>query len=105
MSDDAKRQADLQRRLAAQTLADDTRWLMADPRGKRLVRQWLADAGVSRTTFVVGDTHASAFNEGMRNFGLKMQAQVIEHAQADYLRMLAGDGSLNPQGPADTAAP
>lgn len=103
---DRRAEQEQERLLAQQTEEDDTRWLMADARGRRLMRAWLASAGVYRTTFVPGDSHASAFNEGRRAVGLMLQAQVLQHSPEAYVRMLLeGGGSLKPLGGAETAPP
>lgn len=97
----AKRdQAELKKLLAQQQIEDDTRWLMADERGRRLVWGWLADAGIFRSTYT-GEAHSGAFAEGQRNMGLKLQAQVMQHCPEQFVRMLAE--SLQP-GRAHTAA-
>lgn len=74
--------------LRAQQLEDDTRWLMSDPRGRRLVWGWLERAGIYQPTFTT-DALQSAFNEGGRNAGLQLLAQVMDHAPADFIRMQA----------------
>lgn len=74
--------------LAAQQLEDDTRWLMDDPRGRRLVWRWLAEAGLFRTSYT-GEAQSTAYNEGIRSRGLAMHAQVMQHAPERFLQMLA----------------
>lgn len=75
--------------LAEQQHEDDTRWLMGDPRGRRLVWRWLADGGLFRASFIAGDSHATAFREGERNAALRLHAQVMQHAPEQFVRMLA----------------
>ena len=60
------------KQLAREQLALDVQWLMADPRGRRLMTAWLAFTGVDRTTF--DGTSRSYFNEGARNVGLMLKA-------------------------------
>ena len=83
--DTPKRQA---AKLARQVEANDVRWLMASPQGRRLVHRWIARAGVHRSTFAPGTPDVSAYNEGFRAFGLFIEAEVTAHASDDYLRML-----------------
>lgn len=63
--------------LAAQREADETNFVMADPRGRAWVRRLLASMGVYRTSF---NTNAlqMAFNEGSRNQGLQLTAHLEE---------------------------
>ena len=75
---DAQREQEAQRLAHArkQEVADFT-WLMADPRGRRIVWRQLAAAGVFQSSF---DPTAMnmAFNEGRRSEGLRLLAQVME---------------------------
>ena len=50
-------------------------WLMADRRGRRVVWQLLADAGVFRSSMTV-TPELTAFNEGRRSTGLALLADV-----------------------------
>lgn len=71
-ADDAKRQALLRKQQIA-----DFKWLMADPRGRRIVWRQLGAAGVFQSSF---DSTAMnmAFNEGRRSEGLRLLAQIHE---------------------------
>lgn len=75
---DAQREEGAKRQALArkQEIADFT-WLMADPRGRRLVWRQLAAAGVFQSSF---DPTAMtmAFNEGRRSEGLRLLAQIHE---------------------------
>jgi hypothetical protein len=82
----AKEEQAARQRLEAEQLADDTKWLMADARGRRLMRRWLAMCHVDHTTFTGNST--GMFKEGERNVGLQLKAQVTEFAFEDYVTML-----------------
>lgn len=56
----------------------DVKWLMADRRGRRVVRRLLSKSGVFRSSFQ-GDGLNTAFAEGGRNVGLYMLALVQSH--------------------------
>lgn len=76
-------------KLARQVEANDIKWLMANRQGRRIVRRWLAAAGIYRTSFVANDSHASAYVEGKRAFGLQILGDVVAAAPEDYLTMLS----------------
>lgn len=65
----------------------DFTWLMHDKRGRRIVWNQLAIAGVFRTSF---DPNAMtmAFNEGRRSEGLRMLARVHEVCPDFYTTMM-----------------
>jgi hypothetical protein len=80
-------------RLAAEQEKADVTWLMTDPRGRRLVWDWLAAAGIARSSYAADtqgatDALAMAFREGERNRGLALQAQVMTHCPELFVRML-----------------
>ncbi|WP_334157915.1 Bbp19 family protein [Oryzomicrobium sp.] len=74
-------------RLALQIEIDDLKWLMNNKRGRRFVARLLERAGVWRLSF---NTNAltMAFNEGTRNEGLRLLAQVTAHCPDRYTEML-----------------
>lgn len=73
-------------KLARQIEANDIKWLMASPQGRRIARRWLAAAGIHRTSFT-GNSE-TFFREGKRALGLEIEAELVMHAQQDYLVML-----------------
>lgn len=79
--------ADHAKLLAQQQEEDDVRWLLGDPRGRRLVWGWLSDGGIFRSTYT-GEALSAAFNEGQRNAAIKLHAQVMHHAPEQFIRML-----------------
>lgn len=74
-------------KLAAQLVAGDLKWLMEQKRGRRIVWRWLEEAGVYRSSFNTSGS-VMAFNEGMRNFGLRILSQVMEAAPGTFATML-----------------
>jgi hypothetical protein len=71
----------------AKTHEADIKWLMSSPRGRRLA-WWLLDkAGVNRTSYSNSGS-AMAFNEGQRNMGLMIQADIVSMAPERYMDML-----------------
>ena len=77
--DKAKHEARLER--------DDITWLMSGKRGRRIVKRLLVASGVWRLSF---NTNAmtTAFNEGMRNQGLTLTAQLMNVCPAQYAEMI-----------------
>lgn len=73
--------------LAAQIEIDDVKWLMSNKRGRRFMARLLERAGVWRLSF---NTNAltMAFNEGTRNEGLRLLAQIAAHCPDRYTEML-----------------
>ncbi len=65
---------------------DDIKWLMSDERGRRVMHRLLTITGVYRTSFT-GNSQ-TFFNEGQRNIGLILTADVHQHCSADYIKML-----------------
>lgn len=66
---------------------DDLKWLLSNKRGRRFVFRLLERAGVWRLSF---NTNAlsMAFNEGARNEGLRLLAQITTHCAERYAEML-----------------
>lgn len=66
---------------------EDLKWLMSNKRGRRFVCRQLERAGVWRLSF---NTNAlsMAFNEGQRNEGLRLMAQITTHCADRYTEML-----------------
>jgi hypothetical protein len=65
----------------------DFRWLMTDPRGRRLVWHWLGAARIYESS-MGPSPEATAFNEGRRNAGLVLLADVNRICPADYATMM-----------------
>lgn len=74
-------------RLAMQIEVDDLKWLLSNKRGRRFATRLLERAGVWRLSF---NTNAltMAFNEGTRNEGLRLLAQISTHCPDRYIEML-----------------
>jgi len=74
-------------RRARQRYDADFRWLMADARGRRLVWHWLTAARLYESS-MGPSPEATAFNEGRRNAGLVLLADVNRICPADYATMM-----------------
>lgn len=65
---------------------DDMRWLLSDRRGRRMMHRWLEHCGVWRTSF--DGTSRTYFNEGRRDVGLMLFAEVSEAAPEAFPVMM-----------------
>ena len=71
----AKAENDLRTKLAKDTEEADFKWLMGSKRGRRIVWRLLDRAGIFRLSFNT-NSMAMAFNEGNKNEGLRILAQI-----------------------------
>lgn len=74
------------RKASADMEAADFKWLMSDKRGRRIVWRLLEQTGVFRSSFT-GNSE-TFFREGARNVGLKVLADLHEHAPEAYVLLL-----------------
>lgn len=72
--------------LRRKTAAEDMRWLMSGPRGRRIIHGILEAAGIWRTSFT-GNSE-TYFREGMRNIGLMVLAQINDACADSYTTMM-----------------
>ena len=84
------------RELAELTEGADLKWLMADPRGRRIVRGLLERSGVFRSSFT-GDAMGTSFREGERNVGLGLLALVTKHAPERLADIVKGKDGYEPR--------
>lgn len=59
--------------------------VMGTKEGRSVLWGLWSDAGVNRVSFVPGDPHATSFNEGARNLGNKLLAEVLDLCPDLYL--------------------
>jgi hypothetical protein len=67
---------------------DDMRWWLGHPQGRRIALRLLEEAGVFRSSFNHSGS-VMAFNEGRRNIGLFLTAELLEATPAGYMKVLA----------------
>jgi hypothetical protein len=67
---------------------DALRWLMADVKGRRIVRDVLEHCGVRHANAAFEPAGAMAFVEGRRDVGLWLESQVLEASPKGYIEML-----------------
>lgn len=70
-----KAEAAERKRIVQANEDDDFKWLMSNKRGRRIVWRLLEQAGVFRISFSQNSMQM-AFNEGGRNYGNKILAQI-----------------------------
>jgi len=90
---DSGNQRHVQRRrkaskLRERQLEEAFRWLMGYARGRRLMWQRLADAGVFRSS-MAASPELTAFREGRRDLGLKDLGLIMRLCPEHYARMAA----------------
>lgn len=73
---------------------EDFKWLMADPRGRRIVWWLLEQAGVYRSSFT-GNSE-TFFREGERNIGLKIVFMIHSHCPELYAKMTKENANDKP---------
>jgi hypothetical protein len=73
----------------------DFRWLMGEQRGRRFVWDLLAKAGLFRSS-LAGTAELTAFNEGRRDVGLALLADLMRLCPEQYARMQAEAVSKQP---------
>src|SRR5580692_7555695 len=73
----------------------DVRWLMGDARGRRFVWDLLGRAGLFRSSMAVS-AELTAFNEGRRDLGLGLLADLTRLCPEQYGRMQAEATSTQP---------
>jgi len=66
---------------------EDFEWVLSDVRGRRFIWGILDEAGVYSSSFD-GTSEGTIFNEGNRNFGLKVLAMIHEAAPELYAQMI-----------------
>lgn len=81
--DEAQAEAD------ALTEDADIRWLMGDPRGRRIARRLLTRGGVFQLSYT-GEPFGTAFREGARSAGLSLLGTLLRSAPEATARILAG---------------
>lgn len=84
---EAKAQADDAARLQRQVEVDDLKFVMGHKQGRRFVWRQLHSYGVFRSSFST-DPVVMAFNEGGRNHGLKLIAEIHQHCPERYAEMM-----------------
>jgi hypothetical protein len=82
-----KAQVDTDRREEKETEEEDLKWLMSSRRGRRIVWRLLDSAGVFRSSFSP-TAMVMAFQEGNRNYGVRILAMVHQHCSDVYPTML-----------------
>lgn len=72
--------------LTRETEIGDLRWLMGDPRGRRVMWRLLEGSGIYRSSFST-DPLVMAFAEGERNRGLRLLDEITQHCPKNLIEM------------------
>jgi hypothetical protein len=76
---------------------DDMATILSDVRGRRFLWRYLQECGVFKTSFNNSGS-VTAFNEGMRNIGLKLLAEIMEADSEAYTLMATESKKENQNG-------
>jgi len=79
--------AEVERKARRTKEVEDVKWLMAHPQGRRLAARILERTGNRRTSFHTNGS-TMAFNEGRRDVGLWLEAELLEVTPDAYLKLL-----------------
>lgn len=85
--DDEAALARKKQELRAHREAEDFRWIVSTPQGRRFVWEMLAQAGVFRSVFSA-DALVMAYNEGNRVAGLKLLVKLMNVAPKAHEMMM-----------------
>ena len=55
---------------------DDLKFIMSNARGRRFMHELLANSRLFAASYVPGDSHTTAFHEGMRAIGRDLLARI-----------------------------
>ena len=98
MNQESNRELAIKEAQASQAeVRQDLRWLMSERRGRRIVWRLLSDAGVFQLSFHT-NAMQMAFNEGIRNKGLKMLNDLLANCPELYTRMVEEANERNTSG-------
>lgn len=81
----------LERDIRRETYERDFRWLMGDPRGRRLMLKLLSDIGLYRCTYdgAIKDVASEMlFREGQKNVGYRLVAEISRLCPEKYFEMM-----------------
>lgn len=67
---------------------DDFRFILSTPSGRRVIWRYLSLVGVFQSSFT-GHSETTIFNEGRRDVGLRLLADVMESDPKAYILMTA----------------
>jgi hypothetical protein len=88
----ARLKAENEAKQAGEELASDLKWVMGTNQGRRFVMRLFERARIYGTTYDPTSDRNSAFNEGMRNAGLMLLADIhAAGAYGSYTKMLMED--------------
>ncbi len=67
---------------------DDLRWMLGHPQGRRVISRLIEQTGIYRTSFNHSGS-VMAFNEGRRDVGLWLTAELSEASPDGFVKVLA----------------
>lgn len=85
---------ELQARETRRKELDDLRWLLGHPQGRRVIVRLLDKTGMFRTSFNHSGS-VMAFNEGRRDMGLFITAELSEASPEGFMKVLLEHNKAN----------
>ena len=73
-------------------LLEDLKEILASPSGRRLLMRLIKESNYLKASYVTGDTHTTAFNEGLRRMGQWLALKINEAKPGELFRLLAEEG-------------
>lgn len=86
-----KEEQKIDARIAREAEKDDFKFVANDPRGQRVLRRLLEQAGIFRLSFAGENTNTTAFNEGARNVGLLLSSEIMDICPDKWVDIMKGD--------------
>jgi hypothetical protein len=86
-SDEVKEEAREKAKLRVLQETEDIRFVMSSAEGRRFMCKLLCRARIYQCSFT-GQSNQTIFNEGGRNQGLMLQADIMTHAPGSYQLMM-----------------
>lgn len=85
-NDEIRKDREINRALAIQTVNDDLIWLMGDARGRRYVYRIIESSGLYKSSYATDNQ--TYFNEGQRMVALRIISELKAITPENYIVML-----------------
>lgn len=69
-------------------LEEDFKFVVNDPRGRRVLNRILQQCSMFNLSFAGENPHTTSFNEGKRNVGLYINAEILKHSPEQWANIM-----------------